>query len=991
MENEFVLIPTRTTCVLLFLTGLNTIDGTSVVNSTTRIILPENINLVYFGIKYTELYLQPNGILAFDPRAKYDPHRNYSDPLKYWQASDDHPFIAPLLFEKKPSISSWMTFDIYLRSNQSNEAFLDHLGVVIDKSFVGVHSTSLTFAVSVEWHTEESLCNNMETCQNANTSLVLATDGHLTFAMLEVPNTNLSVQYQSGFNFGYGRGWFDLGLSLDRLSGRHLYLINKEAPLTGGCEARREQVTGTAFVSPTVIDMFGGNILEVSGPCFLENEVIALLFGDPSKPIAIGECFRFSEIKAKCEVPPLTARGRVQVWVSLDGGVSISFKTSVTVVHPTLTSRFVKLEGSGWGGTTARELTVRWNAALISTHPDAHIDILLVGYSEKTFWGFHLPLVKNVPVSQKFASFDSDDIPCDATCAEFEAGFVAVRVRNITHANQYRTMPSGAMPFGWLMRKYEESKHGSQWLHEKCTSWYRAEIEDMQWISRLDHCPCSLEQALLDFGRWQTDLSCNMYSKTPTCGFHKGAVHCVRSVGTIQKSGNQCCYGADGLLRYSEDTFQGSTPDRFHDWGADPYGSPGSVPSLSHGLADVMTFFYCCMWVDYKDCDFYMDVRPTTDCKYYKPPKQAMVFGQSHILTFDRRSATMCAEGDYVLYQDSNLIVHGRFQMNLRSLKSSFILTAIGIRAKDETAIIQLKYGAYQQNSKNRNESDPVLDVIVNDQYQFYEREDNKWQDFNHLTVVNNDDLTLRKQSNFTVLSKHGVGILVFEFKGSLQVTLSSLPIQMEMSGGLLSQVPFNDSETQIFSKWYVNNTLRQILPYRVDREMSEKHCPSIPQNFTSAICSGNKMCLYDYFTTGDTFIANHTRESSQQYSTNTDVLSKANSCGLLSVPRSTKSSFNYSLGNTVRVTGCRVGTLQGQTEYTCTDSGNSREWSPGVSASCSQDSTTKVNNQTSLAAGIVASVLIILIIMIAIIIWQRKKRNDKYALNRNDDPSFYM
>lgn len=108
-----------------------------------------------------------------------------------------------------------------------------------------------------------------------------------------------------------------------------------------------------------------------------------------------------------------------------------------------------------------------------------------------------------------------------------------------------------------------------------------------------------------------------------------------------------------------------------------------------------------------------------------------MVFGRSHVLTFDRRSATMCADGDYVLYQDSNLIVHGRFQMNPRSLKSSLILTAIGVRAKDETVIIQLKYGAYHQNSKNRNQSDPVLDVIVNGQYQFYEREDNTWQDFN--------------------------------------------------------------------------------------------------------------------------------------------------------------------------------------------------------------------------------------------------------------------
>lgn len=43
----------------------------------------------------------------------------------------------------------------------------------------------------------------------------------------------------------------------------------------------------------------------------------------------------------------------------------------------------MKLEGSGWGGTTARELTVRWETALISTHPDARVDILLVGYSER--------------------------------------------------------------------------------------------------------------------------------------------------------------------------------------------------------------------------------------------------------------------------------------------------------------------------------------------------------------------------------------------------------------------------------------------------------------------------------------------------------------------------------------------------------------------------------------------------------------------------------
>ena len=44
----------------------------------------------------------------------------------------------------------------------------------------------------------------------------------------------------------------------------------------------------------------------------------------------------------------------------------------------------------------------------------------------------------NVPVSQEFASFDALVVSCDADCAKFEAGFIAVRVRNITHANHYR-------------------------------------------------------------------------------------------------------------------------------------------------------------------------------------------------------------------------------------------------------------------------------------------------------------------------------------------------------------------------------------------------------------------------------------------------------------------------------------------------------------------------------------------------------------------------
>ena len=85
-------------------------------------------------------------------------------------------------------------------------------------------------------------------------------------------------------------------------------------------------------------------------------------------------------------------------------------------------------------------------------------------------------------------------------------------------------------------------------------------------------------------------------------------------------SGNQCCYEQDGNLRYAADTYQGSTPDRSHDWGSVPYGTPGHVPSLSHWTHDVITFYYCCLWVEYRQCNYYMDRRATRDCKAYTPP-----------------------------------------------------------------------------------------------------------------------------------------------------------------------------------------------------------------------------------------------------------------------------------------------------------------------------------------------------------------------------------
>lgn len=114
----------------------------------------------------------------------------------------------------------------------------------------------------------------------------------------------------------------------------------------------------------------------------------------------------------------------------------------------------------------------------------------------------------------------------------------------------------------------------------------------------------------------------NLTRKTLIVRLQLTVGHCVNR--SPDDAGNQCCYGHDGQLRFAADTFQGSTPDRSHDWGAAPYVKPGLVPSLSHWLQDVVTFYYCCLWTDYQDCDYYMDQRGTRDCSGYSPPKQGM-------------------------------------------------------------------------------------------------------------------------------------------------------------------------------------------------------------------------------------------------------------------------------------------------------------------------------------------------------------------------------
>ncbi|OWK15053.1 SUSD2 [Cervus elaphus hippelaphus] len=163
-------------------------------------------------------------------------------------------------------------------------------------------------------------------------------------------------------------------------------------------------------------------------------------------------------------------------------------------------------------------------------------------------------------------------------------------------------------------------------------------------------------------------------------------------------SGQQCCYTADGTQLLTADSTGGSTPDRGHDWGSPPYRVPPRVPGLSHWIYDVISFYHCCLWAP--ECFRYMNRRPSSDCRSYRPPRLASAFGDPHFVTFDGTNFTFNGRGEYVLLDAAltDLRVQVRTQTRTGSEGSQDRgtgLTAVAIQeANSDVVEVRLGEGA---------------------------------------------------------------------------------------------------------------------------------------------------------------------------------------------------------------------------------------------------------------------------------------------------------
>lgn len=70
--------------------------------------------------------------------------------------------------------------------------------------------------------------------------------------------------------------------------------------------------------------------------------------------------------------------------------------------------------------------------------------------------------------------------------------------------------------------------YGNQWPRRICDNWLKSDRFLRNFASEISVCPCTLEHALNDKGRFMPDFECDKDSN-PSCYYHDGAVHCVRT------------------------------------------------------------------------------------------------------------------------------------------------------------------------------------------------------------------------------------------------------------------------------------------------------------------------------------------------------------------------------------------------------------------------------------------------------------------------------
>ncbi|XP_068609118.1 sushi domain-containing protein 2 [Brachionichthys hirsutus] len=698
--------------------------------------------------------------------------------------------------------------------------------------------------------------------------------------------------------------------------------------------------------------------------------------------------------RGHCISPLLYETGWVPVHVSSDNGTTFSRVGAWLSVHTgKLDSQFKATmdNSTKWQyyGTpnVAGALAMTWNTSLVTGD---RVNLELWGYREtgepygenwRGEWAYLYSLAKEHPNNGSFTFLPK---PAEKSFSSWELG--SIRISPSTYPdgawNVHATWSEDHALAWHLEEKFRQNS--SMWALEKCLAWDKLENRLPNFTSEIIDCPCTLAQARADTGRFHTDYGCDI-EKGSVCTYHPGSVHCVRAIQASPRyaAGQQCCYDNTGAQVLTADSIGGSTPDRAHDWGSPPYQKPPRVPGQSHWVYDVLSFYYCCLWSE--NCSFYFEHRPSSDCRRYRSPSSAVVFGDPHFITFDGVSYSFNGKGEYTLVSSAKkqLTVQGRTEpVNGTAIKATK-LTAVAMKEANSDVIeVRIASG---------------LEVLQNQKSLSFSEQ--AWMDLHGVFVFSPSSVSV------TVMFPSGAGVELELRAGTVVATVllpeefrdATLGLLGKMNGDARDDLTLSDgnlvqnhsSPEELFvfgASWAVSN---ESALFTYDSEyLLETYCyaprhddsfvpalsvPEIPDDpladDASDICAGegSQFCRYDILVGRSPAIGNATRESFRRHLSLVQDLKPVISCGWISPPfNGKKEGTTYLQGAKVQFS-CHDGyTLKGPEARVCQENG---QWS-GEDTSCIVSS-----NVAGIVAGSVVGAAALILIILTIALQARKQK----------------
>lgn len=92
----------------------------------------------------------------------------------------------------------------------------------------------------------------------------------------------------------------------------------------------------------------------------------------------------------------------------------------------------------------------------------------------------------------------------------------------------YRSLWSRPIPLAWYFAPQWERLHGEKWTRRLCDKWIMNDRYLKNFAAEVALCPCILDHALYDKGRFLPDYDCDKDSN-PDCYYNQLAIHCVRT------------------------------------------------------------------------------------------------------------------------------------------------------------------------------------------------------------------------------------------------------------------------------------------------------------------------------------------------------------------------------------------------------------------------------------------------------------------------------